>query len=114
MTKEIKKEFVELAKKGPVSIGNFYYSVQKLNDVNFEMTDKFKNQLIYEGLYDNSYIGIITPDPKGPFSMEWLPIFGNSNSYVTKHFKLTPDKAINADLRDKGMELLDRYMKSNM
>lgn len=114
MTKEIKKEFIDLAKKGPVAIGDYYYSVQKLNDVNFDMSDKFKSQLVNEGLYDNSYVGIITSEPKGPFSMEWLPIFGDRNSYVTKHFKLTPDKAINADLRDKGKGLLDRYMKSNM
>lgn len=110
MTKEIKNKFIELAKEGSVHIGNSFYSVRKLNEINFEMNRAFKSQLIDEGLYDNSYIGIITPNEDGPFSMEYLPVYGNKNSYVTKHFKSDVTQAISADLRDKGIGLLDRYI----
>ena len=89
--------------------GDTIYTVQKVNDNNIKMPEMLKKQLQDEGLYDNSYIGFMTSgNSKAPFSSEYLPIYGNSNKYVTKWFSSSVKAAVERDLKDKAMMLLQR------
>lgn len=108
--KEIsRKEFIQLAKQGPVLIDqNNKFQVVKINDQEVQMNDMFKAQLIEEGLYDNSYVGVIVDESMGKITMEYLPVYGRSDRYVTKHLVATQEKAITASLREKAIGLLKR------
>ena len=94
-----------------------YYTIILVNDTNIkDMTNKFKSQLIEEGLYNNSYIGIITNKLSSSYSMDLLPIYGSSSRYVTKWFASTFEAAIKNSLRDKLLSLLKRarnYLQIN-
>jgi len=109
MRKLTRKQFVELAKKGAVEISDdFKYVAVRLNETNINMNDKFKEQLKNQGLYNDSYIGFLTSDEKAPYSMEWLPIYGGSKGYITKHFTSSLEDAVMDDLKDKSLNLLNR------
>lgn len=102
-----------IKKQGYIAIdkGELFYNVTLVNDSNFpNMTKKLKAQLLEENLYGTSYIGHIDRSNKPPFSMETLPIFGNSNKYVTKWFKSSEIEAVNVDLKDKYLGLLKRIV----
>lgn len=104
----------EIKNKGFVKLdnGELFYKANLVNKVSFpDMSDKLIQQLKEEGLYDSSFIGYITSDiNKG--SMEMLPIYETKtkDKYETKWFKSTVDEVIKADLKDKNMGLLKRYV----
>lgn len=116
------KDLIEKVQtKGFIAIDDaddpLYYTVILVNDTNIkDMTNKFKSQLIEEGLYNNSYIGIITNKLSSSYSMDLLPIYGSSSRYVTKWFASTFEAAIKNSLRDKQLSLLKRarnYLQIN-
>lgn len=112
MKKLTKKQFVELAKKGPIQIDeNIFYVVVKMNEEQVNMNETFKKQLIEEGKYDNSYVGFMTNETEAPYHMNNLPIFGDQNKYVTKFFVKTQDDAINHDLRQRSLGILNRHFE---
>lgn len=84
------------------------YLVIQINDDNFEnINEKLKKQLLEENKY-NTWIGFIKNELKDKYDIQSLPIYGDPNKYVTKWFASTPEKAIDRDLRDRGMRLLKR------
>lgn len=116
MKKLNKKELLELIKKNKeIHIGEgVYYKVIKATDAEVDLNAKFKEQLISEGLYDSSYVGILTFTPNQKPNMLTLPIYGNSKKYITKHFSTTVEQAIMKDLNDKGLSILSRFNNSNI
>lgn len=89
--------------------GDSIFTVQKVNDDNLKLTPKLKQQLQDEGLYDNSYIGfIVGSGASAPFDQDYLPIYGSSKAYVTKWFTNTVKDAVNQNLKDKNMQLIQR------
>lgn len=107
-----RKQFVELAKKGPVKINdNLNYVAVKVNSDNIEMNDLFKGQLIEEGKYDKTYIGFFVCDSEKekPYSMQNLPIYGSPDRYVTKHLAWSFEDAVMDDLRRRETRILSRH-----
>ncbi len=98
--------------KGSITIdkdGRYKFVLAKLNDNDIAMTSKFKEQLENEGLYDNSWVGFITNSRENaPYRMDWLPIFGSSDKYITKWLTHSPESAIDAMLSDRQIALLKR------
>lgn len=92
------------------------FVVIQINNENFkDISPAFKRQLEDEGKY-NSWIGFITFEKQPPYTVQMLPIYGNSQKYVTKWFTNTADEAIDQCLSDKQMQLLKRandYIGSN-
>lgn len=114
MTKLTRKQFIELASKEKMKVDELiHYVVIKVNSENIKMTDSFKKQLIEEGKYDNTYIGLLTPETSKPYSMDYLPIYGSTEKFITKHFVNSIDEAIMVDLKDRGLRLLKRYNEYN-
>ena len=113
VTRKTLKE--EVLDKGFVMLDSvndtFYYVVVKANDDNIEMTEKFKNQLLDEGLYDDSFIGVVTDRLRDLYPMDFFPIYGERDRYATKWFKRTPEEVIDSDLKDRNMKLLARANK---
>jgi len=97
------------------SDGALNYVVTKINDNNFrDINPTLKKQLEDEGKY-NSWIGFITSE-QAPYSIQCLPIYGSATRYITKWFTNTAEQAIDQDLRDKQMGLLQRankYIENN-
>ena len=116
MKKLNKKELLELIKKNKeIYIGEgVYYKVIKATDAEVDLNAKFKEQLISEGLYDSSYVGILTFTPNQKPNMLTLPIYGSSEKYITKHFSTTVEQAVMKDLNDKGLSILSRFNNSNI
>ena len=55
--KYTRKLFIETAQTEPIALGNeYYYVAKKINSDNFIMNPKLEEQLVKEGLYNNSYI----------------------------------------------------------
>lgn len=106
-----RKQFIELAKKGPVQIEeNLSYVVVKVNSDNIKMNDLFKSQLIDENKYDKTYIGFFAYNTEQkPYSMENLAIYGDPNKYVTKHLRFSLEDAVMDDLRRREIGLLKRH-----
>ena len=44
--------------------------------------------------------------------MENLPIYGRSDKYEIKHLKMNFEDTVMADLRERGLKLLDRELKA--
>lgn len=110
MKKMTRKQFIELVKQGAVQIdSDTYYTVVKLNDTEIEMSEMFKEQLEKEGLYDRTYVGIMTNKPEPPHSMMWLPIYGDPKRYVTKHLKWNFEDAAMVDLQRRSTNIINRY-----
>ena len=106
-----KQQFKEAAiNKGNVQLdsdGKCFYIVCQINTNNFPNATKMLiDQLNDEGKY-NDWIGFVNYTPAPPFSTDMLPIFGNPNQYVTKHFKKSAESVIDTDLKSK-MNLLGR------
>lgn len=109
-----RKQFIELVKQGPVQVDkDTYYNVIKLNEENVIMSEMFKEQLKREGLYNRTYVGILTSQPYGPYDMVWLPIYGNVHKYETKHFKYNFEDAAMDDLSRRSTNLLNRHFEWN-
>jgi hypothetical protein len=90
------------------SDGKYFYIVTEINDQNFnDISPKLKEQLENEGKY-GSYIGFVDSKNTPLYSVQMLPIYGNSQSYVTKWFTDTAEEAIDNDLRSRQMALLKR------
>ena len=88
---------------------NLYYVVAKINDDNFgDIPPKLKEQLKDEGLYNRAYIGFMSYSAKPPYTVQMLPIYGDSKRYVTKWFTSNPGAAIDHDLSERYMKLLKR------
>jgi hypothetical protein len=94
--------------------GDHTFYCLKLNDDNFDFDgyDKFKEQIEKEGLYDWSWVAGIIPNKNlkdGKVPVSWLPIFGDSNRYVTKWLQNgTPSSAVAEVFRDRRMKVKDR------
>lgn len=116
LTKKLtKKQFIELVKNGPVQINeDTFYAVVKMNDEQIKMSEMFKEQLIKEGKYDNSYVGILASKNEIQYGMEWLPIYGSSTSYVTKHLVNSFEEAVMKDLASRNRNLLNRHFEFNI
>ena len=114
MKKLTRIQFVEEAKKGAIKIAdNLSYVTVKMNSNDVKMNETFKKQLIDEGLYDNSFVGILVNDhEKAPFSMENFPVYGRADKYETKHLKREFKDAVTANLRERGLQLLDREFEA--
>jgi hypothetical protein len=88
--------------------GGCYFVVTQINDENFnDISPMLKQQLEDEGKY-NSWIGFTAFKAQVPYSVQMLPIYGNSKKYVTKWFTDTAEEAINQDLNDRQFGLLKR------
>lgn len=96
--------------------GGCDFVVIQINDKNFnDISPAFKQQLIDEGKY-NSWIGFFTTQKQSPYSVQWLPIYGDSKRYVTKWFTKTAIESIKQCLRNKQTCLLERandYIENN-
>lgn len=94
--------------------GDHTFYCLKLNDENFSFDgyDKFKEQIDKEGLYDWSWVAGLIPKKNlkdGKVPVSWLPIFGDSNRYVTKWLRnCTPSGAVEEVFRDRRMKVKDR------
>lgn len=88
--------------------GGCQFIVIQINDENFnDMNPQLKQQLIDEGKY-NSWIGFMTSKKEFPHSIQMLPIYGNSQRYVTKWFTKTALESIDQSLSDRQIRLLKR------
>lgn len=106
-----RKQFIEAVYEGPVQIDdNLYYRIVKLNENEVNMSDQFKEQLKKEGLYNNSYVSVLsyTHEKDNPAKMEDLPIYGSPTRYVTKHLTYNKEDAIKKDLAERSRGLLKR------
>ena len=116
-----KKSFIQLAlENGKVMLdkeGDINFVVTQINDTNFnDISPKLMEQLKNENKY-NLWIGFITSKMQAPYSIQSLPIFGNSNRYILKHFQNSAENAINDDLNDRSIKLLKRaneYIEYNL
>lgn len=109
-TKLTRNDFIEKVRENPVAVDyRTDYVVVKANSENIAMSEKFKEQLVDEGKYDNTYISFFTNEGDAPYSMDNLPIYGRSDKYETKHFSSSVEQAVMVDLKSKGMDLLNRY-----
>lgn len=94
--------------------GDHTFYCLKLNDDNFSFDgyDKFMEQIEKEGLYDWSWVAGLIPKKnlkEGKVPVSWLPIFGDSNRYVTKWLQNgTPSSAVAEVFRDRRMKVKDR------
>lgn len=114
----INKLIAEIKEKGYVEIdnGELFYKVSLANEINFpDMTPKLKIQLKDENLYNNSYIGYISCDI-GVDSITRLPLYGGKklDKYETKWFKKTEEEVVKLDLRDKNLDIINRYIESKL
>ena len=106
MTNKITRgKLIEMVLEGPVFIRQDYnrdlfFSVHKVNSENFDLSPILTEQLKKEGKYDTTYIAIVNDKQFGPHGMDILPIYGNSDKYVTKHFVSTPKEAAADTIRD--------------
>lgn len=112
MKKLTKKQFFELVKMGPVQIDEqTFYVLVKMNEEQVEMSELLKKQLIEEGKYDETYVGILTSENKQPYSQDYLPIFGDSKKYVTKFLVRSPEDAVNFDLGKRSLGVIKRHFE---
>lgn len=98
-------KLIEMVLGGPVLIsrdGNIdlFVSVHKVNSENFDLSPMLTEQLKKEGKYNTTYIAIVSDKKVGPYGMNVLPIYGNSDKYITKHFVSTPKEATADTIRD--------------
>lgn len=100
-------KLIEMVIEGPVFIRqcpysnrDLFFSVHKVNSENFDLSPMLTEQLKKEGKYDTTYIAIVNDKQFGPHGMDILPIYGNSDKYVTKHFVSTPKEAAADAIRD--------------
>ena len=106
MKKKITRgKLIEMVLEGPVFIRqdwgrDLFFSVHKVNSENFDLSPMLTEQLKNEGKYDTTYIAIVNENQVGPHGMDILPIYGNSDKYVTKHFVSTPKEAAADAIRD--------------
>lgn len=106
-----RKQFKDIVlKDGHVKIdNNLYYIVTQVNEDNFKnFPQKLKEQLIEENKYGN-WIGVFGDSVDEKLEAIHLPFYGDPNRFVTKWFVSSPEKAIDNDLKDRGMGLLKRY-----
>ena len=106
MKKKITRgKLIEMVLEGPVFIRqswnrDLFFSVHKVNSENFDLSPMLIDQLKREGKYDTTYIAILSDKQFGPHGMDVLPIYGNSDKFVTKHFVSTPKEAAADTIRD--------------
>lgn len=98
-------KLIEMVLEGPVFIRqdwnrDLFFSVHKVNSENFDLSPMLTDQLKKEGKYNTTYIAIVSDKKVGPYGMDVLPIYGNSDKYVTKHFVSTPKEAAADTIRD--------------
>ena len=106
-----RKQFKDVVlKDGHVKIDdNLYYIVARVNEDNFKsFPQKLKEQLVEENKYGN-WVGVFGNSVNEKLEAMQLPIYGDPNRFVTKWFVSSPEKAIDNDLKDRGMGLLKRY-----
>lgn len=106
-----KKQFKDIVlKDGHVKIDdNLYYIVTRVHEDNFKnFPQKLKEQLVEENKYGN-WIGMFGDSVDEKLEAMQLPLYGDPNRVVTKWFVSSPEKAIDNDLKDRGMGLLKRY-----
>lgn len=105
--KQLIKEVLE---NGHIQIdnGNTVYVLTQINEENFEnISPELEEQLKKENKW-NTWITLYTGKLKDKYSVTLLPIFGNSEKYVTKWFKNNREEVIMTDLKDRSMKLLKR------
>lgn len=99
----LNNDYIILDKDGACS-----FVVTQINDENFnDISPKLRQQLENEGKY-NLWIGFVTFGTQRLYSIQMLPIYGNSQSYVTSWFTNTAEEAIYQCLNDRQMKLLKR------
>lgn len=83
-----------------VQLNDTYFSMIVLaNEENFaENCSDLLKQLEQEGKY-NTWIHVVVPDPTQKVSIEYIPVFGNPEKWVTKWFFSNKDEAIKDGLR---------------
>lgn len=96
-----KKQFIDILKsKGIVTIGHLTFKVLRVEPnsiIETEYPELYK-QLLQEGRKGHYIVGMISTW-RGYANIE-LPIYGNSEKYVTKWFYETQDKAIQQQARE--------------
>lgn len=108
----IKKEFIQLAKEGPIKIDEHSnYVIVKVNDDNLDLTPALRSLLVKEDKYDKTYIGFITHEKNKPYGTINLPIYGRFDKYETKHLNKDFEKAVSADICE--FKLLERVKINN-
>ena len=111
LTQKQKTQVLDYIKKNtffPCDNGESFFFIVPIDEEHIKMTPKFKKQLEDEGLYGNVYYGGMCDNPKLPINMEWLPIYGDSNKYVTKWFRYSYDSAFDDRLRERSFGLSKR------
>jgi hypothetical protein len=95
---------------------NFYYC-KLLNDDNFDFTKvpKLKEQLKSEGKFDKVYATCICrTQPGEKIDAACLPLYGDTQKYVTHWFNRDMIECIKTDLADRDLRLkkrLDYFIK---
>lgn len=107
--KYTRKLFIETAQTEPIALGNeYYYVAKKINSDNFIMNPKLEEQLVKEGLYNNSYITFVTNKPNEKYDSLLLPIYGRNDKFVTDWFYGDLEGAIIGSLKDRALQLIKR------
>lgn len=109
MTNKITRgKLIEMVLEGPVFIRqdwnrDLFFSVHKVNSENFDLSPMLTEQLKKEGKYNTTYISIVSDKQFGPHGMDVLPVYGNSDKPVTKHFVSTLKEAAADTIKDMNL-----------
>lgn len=84
------------------------FIVTQINEENFkDINPKLKEQLQAENKY-NSWVSFVTSRFEKPYTIDILPIYGNSEKYITKYFSDNIEDAIDFCLNDSQIQVLKR------
>lgn len=107
-----KKIFDMIKSDGYIKLDDgYYYVCCKLNEENWDFTgyESFLEQIKKEGLYNRVYASAVVKQLNSKYPVDSLPIFGDSNRWVTKWFSSDFDATIKQDFsKSSGMGLTKR------
>ena len=91
--------------------GNTKVVLLSLNDKDIQLADsiEFSDLLEDNNLYENGFVCVIvSADYSKPYSPEWLPIFGENDTYITTRLFNDKTDAIKDFIQEIGLDTLVR------
>lgn len=104
--------FIPIDENGELNFVVTQINIENFNDISPNLQEQLENENKY-----NSWIGFISYEKQSPYSVQMLPIYGNSQEYITRWFTNTAEEAIDQCLNDRSMKLLKRantYRENNL